>query len=106
MAEVTDAEPVMTGLPGPALDKNCVGFVFRHDSVLSMLQQSQSNILLMPVQTEALRDLGYGLISTGVPTGASFQISSISESVTAMQPSVQSYSRWAEPMRLMPFGSP
>ena len=32
----------------------------------------------------------YGLISTGVPTATSGQISSISSLVTAMQPSVQS----------------
>ena len=40
----------------------------------------------------------YGSISTGVPLGARRQISSISSLVTAMQPSVQSVSRWAAPM--------
>ena len=42
MAEVTDVEPVMKGLPGSALDKNGAGFVFRHDGMRSTLQQSQS----------------------------------------------------------------
>jgi len=51
-------------------------------------------LMQLPVVEPAafrLRDaLAYGRISTGVPTGTRFQISSISSSVTAMQPSVQS----------------
>jgi hypothetical protein len=38
-----------------------------------------------------------GFISTGVPTGTSCHISSISRLVTAMQPSVQSISCWRGP---------
>ena len=40
MTEVADAEPVMRGLPRPALDKNRAVLILRHDSVLSTLQQS------------------------------------------------------------------
>src|SRR5437588_12645349 len=48
----------------------------------------------------------HGLISTGVPFGTSFQISSISASVTAMQPSVQSCSLCAAPTNAYLGGSP
>jgi hypothetical protein len=54
MAEVTDAEPVMGGLPRPALDKNGAVFVFRHDSMLSTLQQSQSRFYGCRLKTENL----------------------------------------------------
>jgi hypothetical protein len=39
----------------------------------------------------------YGVISIGVPTSTSDQISSISVLVTATQPSVQSWARWEAP---------
>lgn len=62
----------------------------------------------------ALRAIGYhdvfhaahGLISTGVPSGTVRQISSISESVTAMQPAVQSTHRCNRPIQPNPFGKP
>lgn len=62
----------------------------------------------------ALRAIGYhdafhaahDLISTGIPSGMARQISSISESVTAMQPAVQSTSRCNRPIQPNPFGKP
>ena len=46
------------------------------------------------------------LISVGVPSATRVQISSISESVTAIHPSVQSFNRCAAPNAPIPFGNP
>src|ERR1700690_823589 len=47
-----------------------------------------------------------GLISIGVPTPTSFQISSISSFVTATHPSVQSCRTWAFPTHAYSLGRP
>jgi hypothetical protein len=52
------------------------------------------------------KETSYGFIWTGVSSGTSRQISSISALVTAMHPSVQSISRCALPMYPRPFGRP
>ena len=48
----------------------------------------------------------YGRISIGVPFGTSFQISSISLSVTGMQPRVQSRLKSSAVTLFVPFGQP
>ncbi len=50
-----------------------------------------------PLRQHRAAEIFQGRISMGVPSGTDFQISSISSLVTAMQPSVQSFRRWAAP---------
>src|SRR5438128_5903462 len=83
-------------------------------STLQQIFGSEDHVRAVPVEICTLFQLrlrlvfdgAHGLISTGVPFGTSFHISSISASVTAMQPSVQSCARCAEPTNAYFGGSP
>ena len=67
----------------------------------------ESNVRSMARETASFSDCRFhGLISMGVPVGISFQSSSISSFVTAIQPSVQSCKACAFPTHAYSLGSP